>query len=305
MRFSTLAILLAFGVMAGLVSDQLTAGSSPNRGSNTKPKPTPPPPPPPAAKPPSPPPPQPQPQQQPKPQPQPQPQPKPNPNPNPNVNNRPNPQPNPNNQPVNRQITINTDYVVTFNTVVGKVRLTTPPLQYDDKGQPKKLTSEDLAKLKGDETGDDKLPGYACEITEITTGDTVTITLKMPDPNVKKPAKDAATKDDKPATADDKTPSKDEKPGSKDIGDWVSAGQLVGKVQKIDNNSAGVTLTVRVARQQNTTDKNAKDQTNNQTYDPKQKQGSMIQIAARPGDKAPVLAAPDKEKKADKDNANN
>jgi hypothetical protein len=289
MRFSTLAILLVFGLMAGLVSDRLAADHKANPPAS-KPKPTPPPPPAPKPQP------QPQPQQQPQPQPKPQPQPQPQPKPNTTVNNRPN---QPNNQPVNRQITINTDYVITFNTLGGKVRLTNPPIQYDDKGRPKKLTSEDLAKLKGEETGDDKLPGYAAEPTEITTGDTVTITLKMPDPN-KKPAKDdAANKDDK-TTPDTKTAAKDEKPGSKDISDWISAGPpLVAKVQKIDNNSNGVVLTVRVSKQKNTTDKNAKDQTNSQTYDAKQKQATLIVIGARPTDKVPVPTEPeDKDKPA-------
>jgi hypothetical protein len=66
------------------------------------------------------------------------------------------------------------------------------PMVYDDKGKPKKLTSKELAELKGP---DKKLPGYTAEIADIRQDSYVTVYL--PKTKRSKPAP-GASKDDKP-----------------------------------------------------------------------------------------------------------
>jgi hypothetical protein len=50
-----------------------------------------------------------------------------------------------------------------------KVRTLNPPLQYDDKGYPKKYTKEELKELKGDS----KLPGYNADLDSVQQGQVV------------------------------------------------------------------------------------------------------------------------------------
>src|SRR5262249_19749027 len=47
------------------------------------------------------------------------------------------------------------------------VRLLNPPVQYDDKGFPKKYTAAELKELKGDNP---KLPGYQGDTSDLKTG---------------------------------------------------------------------------------------------------------------------------------------
>jgi hypothetical protein len=54
------------------------------------------------------------------------------------------------------------------------VRRLTPLPQFDDKGKPKKPTTEELKALKGP---DPKLPGYAAEFSDLKPGQTVLLTL--------------------------------------------------------------------------------------------------------------------------------
>jgi hypothetical protein len=54
-----------------------------------------------------------------------------------------------------------------------KVRRVNPPIQFDDKGRVKKYTKKELKELKGE----DKLPGYAAEFSDIKTGQYVKVTL--------------------------------------------------------------------------------------------------------------------------------
>jgi hypothetical protein len=54
-----------------------------------------------------------------------------------------------------------------------KARRAHPPAQFDDKGRPKRYTRKELQELKGN----DKLPGFAAEFSDIKTGQIVTVTL--------------------------------------------------------------------------------------------------------------------------------
>lgn len=55
----------------------------------------------------------------------------------------------------------------------AQVRLANPPTEFDDKGQPKKHSKEELAKLKGDP----KLPGFKGDFSDLTAGQLVQVTL--------------------------------------------------------------------------------------------------------------------------------
>jgi hypothetical protein len=79
-----------------------------------------------------------------------------------------------------------------------KVRIAQPPQQYDDKGNPKKYTSQELKDLKGPDT---KLPGYTSEFGDLKIGQTVTVYLTTKKPETKK--------------ADDKDNNKDKKNNDK------------------------------------------------------------------------------------------
>ncbi len=74
------------------------------------------------------------------------------------------------------------------------VRYQTLPVEYDEKGQAKKHTAEELKALKGP---DPKLPGYAADFDKLKAGAVVRVTFKKPDAKDKKADKE---KDD------DKTP---------------------------------------------------------------------------------------------------
>jgi hypothetical protein len=54
-----------------------------------------------------------------------------------------------------------------------KVRMKNPPPQFDDKGRIKRYTAKELKELKGNE----KLPGYPAEFSDIKTGQIVQVTL--------------------------------------------------------------------------------------------------------------------------------
>jgi hypothetical protein len=183
-------------------------------------------------------------------------------------------------------VNINTDYVVTFNDDAGKVRLTNPPLEFDEKGRYKKPTDEDLARLQGDDPDEKKLTGYKSEFSEVMVGDTATVSLSTPKTDPKKSGKE-------------ETDTKEDRPDVKQPDRWVAAGQLVGKVTKVENNSSTRKVTIRVTKQQNTTDKNAKDQTTAQIIDPVEKQATLIVIGPRPMDTPPPTTTEknDKEEK--------
>lgn len=57
------------------------------------------------------------------------------------------------------------------------VRWNNPPFEYDDKGNPKVYTKEELQKLKGSDT---KLPGYAGKLEDLMFGTSVKVFLTPP-----------------------------------------------------------------------------------------------------------------------------
>lgn len=54
-----------------------------------------------------------------------------------------------------------------------KVRLANPPPQFDDKGRPKRYTKKELQELRGN----DRLPGFPAEFSDIKAGQLVQVTL--------------------------------------------------------------------------------------------------------------------------------
>ena len=87
--------------------------------------------------------------------------------------------------------TKNMDYTTTEDV---KVRLTDPPVAYDDKGNLKKYTHKELEALKGDPKDPDyKLPGYPGAFSDLRQGSMVRVTLvkKREAPHTGPKAKDA------------------------------------------------------------------------------------------------------------------
>jgi hypothetical protein len=73
-----------------------------------------------------------------------------------------------------------------------KIRLSSPPLDYDDKGNPKKYTNKELSDLRGKEG----LPGYAGEMDALKSGQTVKVYLARPPGAETAKGKAAKKKDD-------------------------------------------------------------------------------------------------------------
>jgi hypothetical protein len=104
------------------------------------------------------------------------------------------------------------------------VRLLNPPLQYDDKGSPKKYTAAELKEMKGDNP---KLVGYNGAVTDLKTGLQVKVYVVKDPPPTKEDAKKDEAKADKP-----------DKPK------YVPAGELTGQLTQTGNSEKGLTLRV-------------------------------------------------------------
>jgi hypothetical protein len=108
------------------------------------------------------------------------------------------------------------------------VRLMYPPLQYDDKGFPKKYTADELKALKGDNP---KLIGYNGDTNDLKTGLQVKVyVVKDPPPAKENP------KADKPDNAN--KPDKPDKPK------YIAVGDLTGQLTVAGNSDKGMTLRV-------------------------------------------------------------
>jgi hypothetical protein len=117
----------------------------------------------------------------------------------------------------------------TFNSEVGKVRMLTPPDNFDEKGNVKKYTKAELRKLKGDTPAEKKLAGYKAEFSDVKVDDVVEVSISLLKGGTTKPTKkDKASK--KEDTDTDK-PAKESKPAK--TGKWVVTNKLLGKVTKI------------------------------------------------------------------------
>jgi hypothetical protein len=89
-----------------------------------------------------------------------------------------------------------------------KVRSIKPPLDFDEKGKPRKYTSKELKELKGP---DARLPGYQADFDSVKPDQIVQLTLakRMP---VGKPEQREKTKDKDDEKDMDKAPVTSEKP---------------------------------------------------------------------------------------------
>lgn len=70
-------------------------------------------------------------------------------------------------------VTDSKDYVITLAADV-RIRSLQPPFVYDDMGNPKEYTKEELKKLKGDNP---RIPGYQAELTSLESGQVLQVTL--------------------------------------------------------------------------------------------------------------------------------
>jgi hypothetical protein len=89
-----------------------------------------------------------------------------------------------------------------------KVRAAQPPLDYDEKGKPKKYTAKELKEMKGP---DPNLPGYMADFDSLKAGQIVKVYFIPP------------KKDEGKAWAAKDKPKKKDKDGDKDIADEVKA----------------------------------------------------------------------------------
>jgi hypothetical protein len=118
---------------------------------------------------------------------------------------------------VHRDIEVQADDGVT-------VRRQDPPVQYDDKGKPRKPTSEELKAFKGP---DPKLPGYSAEYADLKNGQIVRVTIS-------KKKKDSGSKE----VSTDSAKKESDKPS------WTKVGELVGQLSHLDSKSKKFTVKV-------------------------------------------------------------
>jgi hypothetical protein len=180
-----------------------------------------------------------------------------------------------------RMVTVTTNYTVTFNEDAGKVRTMSPPEQFDDKGEIKKPTREELRKLKGDTPAEKKLPGYKAEFTALEVNDTVQVGIAVWKPKSDKARKPAKKKKDEEA-ADDAVA---EAPKVGKDGKWVTVGSLLGTVTRIDGGNTdnkGTKLTIKVQAQvQRPNNAPAGNPNGNITIEPDKAQATLILIARK------------------------
>jgi hypothetical protein len=179
---------------------------------------------------------------------------------------------------------VSTDYTITYNSQAGKVRTYDLPPNYDEKGNPKKYTKEELQKLKGDDPAEKKLPGYKADFPDLKVGDYVEVSV-----SVFKPTKTSSADKTKEAAPDADKPEADATPEKS--GKWVVQQQLAGKVTKIVSDSSkgkkgkkaktesDPKVTVHVTTQV-LTGRSGKTNTKNpaQTFDPEKYTATVIVI---------------------------
>jgi hypothetical protein len=101
------------------------------------------------------------------------------------------------------------------------VRLMYPPLQYDDKGFPKKYTADELKALKGDNP---KMVGYNGDVADLKPNTQVKVYLVKDPPPAKADKPDNANKPDKPK--------------------YLAAGEMSGELTQVGSADKGMTLRV-------------------------------------------------------------
>ena len=313
-------------VLLAMTTGSLWAANTTQQGGGTAPKPAPKPAPPPAQKP--------APAPAPKPAPAPAAKPAPAPAPKPVVivktvpAPRPAPRPpvRPNNQPQNqiRQVTVNTDYTVSFADK-GEVRLLDEPFEFDEKGSRKRLAGDDLKKAKGETPEEQKMEGFKADFSDLKVGDSVKVYLgtfkldpKKKTTTLKKESEGEKTekKETEEAKKDDAKKDDDKKDDKKadaadddtEKGRWLNNTVLEGKVTKIDKpNGSTPKFTIRVVTTEqknvqvrpnqpgqpnnnNNNNNNNNPTTENRTVNigPEQKQASKVVVARREAKPAPA-----------------
>jgi hypothetical protein len=188
-----------------------------------------------------------------------------------------------------RIVNANLEVTFTFNGDVGKVRTISPPEEFDDKGNIKKHTKEELKALKGDTPAEKKMVGYKSDISEVQVGDVIQVALSSNKANLQKAAKKG--KKDKEADLEEEKPDK----GGKSK--WVTVAQVIGTVTKANagNTDAGSTLTIRITTQVI----QGRGGNRNQTIDPEQAQATLVIIGKRATDGQGGVPAGKRKKKGD------
>jgi hypothetical protein len=90
-----------------------------------------------------------------------------------------------------------------------KVRVMQPPVEFDEKGKPRKRTAKELKELKG---GDPKLPGYQADFDSLKPNQVVRLTLIGKKDTRGKAKPPARPKAKGKAPAEDEDPPEPEKP---------------------------------------------------------------------------------------------
>jgi hypothetical protein len=185
-----------------------------------------------------------------------------------------------NNRPGVRLAQVNIDVTFSYNGDVGKVRTIDPPEGFDDKGNVKKYTKEELKQFKGDTAEEKKMAGYKSDFSELKVGDLVQVLLSVHKNTAAKKTTAAASKAG--ANPDADAPAADAPP-EVSPGKWVVATQLVGRVTKINsqNTAAAATMTVRVTTTQAVSTRGRVNTHRKQTVGPTQAQATVILIGRR------------------------
>jgi hypothetical protein len=153
-------------------------------------------------------------------------------------------------QPKLQGITVKYDFSVADDGFIRSIKLLNPEI--DDKGKPKKLTPDEVAKAKGDCPAERRLAGYKAEFDDLQVGDEIIVTIARQRPPPP-PAKVVKTKSPGEKAAKDEEKDKesgkeesDEPPAPKkfNLADWKTVGTLRGVVAVIDGNR--LTLDVNV-----------------------------------------------------------
>jgi hypothetical protein len=170
-------------------------------------------------------------------------------------------------------------YTLTFNTDIGKVRTMNPPEAFDEKGNIRKHTKEELRALKGDDPAEKKMVGYKADFADLQVGDVVQLTISANKDNLQKGNKK------------DKADADLEKNAQKGKSKWQAVTEALGTVTKVQqgNTESGPTFTVRVTSQAVTVGKRNNTIRRNHTIKPEDGQVSLIVVhQTKPaGDAAP------------------
>lgn len=168
-------------------------------------------------------------------------------------------------QPVPQISNQRTDYQLTLATD-AKVRVMKAPTKYDDKGNPQRYSSDELKKLKGDTTEEQRLVGYKSDLDNLHDGDLVQVTLATAKPD----------RSDKEKTT------------------WVPVGQLSGMVANLSGKSFTLQVNTQIVSAVRMPNNNNGNNTK-QVMDGDKMQATVI-VVVTPNPNPPTPKANDKKK---------